>query len=290
MSKNTLSQTQRFRLLELLLIWEGSVQRKKIAESFDIALNHVTNVIREYECLCPDNLKYDQRKRRYLAGEKFKPKFCKGSPQEYLGMLKGQLYGMKDMSLSVDVLSYCYLIPEPEQKINASVLRTLVSAILNGKQVKVSYQSLTEGTPSSRIVSPHSLINSGYRWHARAFDHTREAYRDFVLHRILTIELAHGQKAKVPTDDGWNNDAVLIIIPNPLASDGQKEVIAKEYGMKKIGREWRWDISVKRCLVPYVVKYMRLDEIDKSVFKAPIVLKNIDEVGSLLKFPQFTGH
>jgi len=219
MRKETLSRKQQFRLFELLLIWEGNVQRKKIADAFGIAMNHVTNVIREYEQRCPDNLKYDQRKRRYSTGEKFKPRYCKGTPQEYLSMLKGQLYGMKDMTLPVDVLSQCAATPEPEQSLKPNTLRTLVAAILSAKQTKMKYQSLKDGKPSSRIISPHSLVSAGHRWHVRAFDHTKKEYRDFVLHRILSIKLIHGQKAEAPPDDDWLNEITLTITPNPMASE-----------------------------------------------------------------------
>jgi len=278
MSKETLPRKQQFRLLELLLIWEGNAQRKKIADTFGIAINHVTNVIREYERLYPDNLKYDHRKKRYSLGEKFKARYCEGTPQEYLSMLKGQLYGMKEMSLSVDILSQCVATPEPEQKVKPTTLRTLVAAILSAKQISMRYQSLKEGEPSSRIISPHSLVCAGHRWHVRAFDHTREEYRDFVLHRILSLEPFHGQKSEAPPDDDWLNEITLTIIPNPNASEGQKMVIASEYGMKKKSGELRWNVSLKRCLASYLVRHMRLDEDSTSVSKNPVVLKNKAEV------------
>lgn len=281
MGKKSLSRKQQFRLLELLLIWEGSIQRKKIADTFNIALNHVTNVIREYELLCPNNLTYDQRKRHYSAGEKFKPKFCKGSPKEYLSMLKSQLHGMEDISLSVDILSHCCSTPTPEQNIKVSVLRALVAATLEGKRVQVRYQSLKEVAPSKRIVSPHSLVSEGHRWHARVFDHTREDFRDLVLHRILSAKVVQGEVSEVPYDNDWNNNVTLRIVPNELASDGQKEVIAKEYGMKKSGDEWRWDVSVKRCLVPYLVQQMHLDDEVELLSKHPVVLQNKSDVQEL---------
>ena len=278
MSKVALPRKQQFRLLELLLIWEGNVQRKKIAGAFGIAINHVTNVIREYEHLHPDNLKYDHRKRRYSMGDKFKAMYCEGTPQEYLGMLKAQLHGMKEASLSVDILSQCTSIPEPEQNIKPNTLRTLVAAILSGKPLSMKYQSLKEGGASSRVISAHSLVCAGHRWHVRAFDHTKEEYRDFVLHRILSLDTFHGQKVEVPPDDDWLNEMTLTVIPNPNASDGQQNVIASEYGMKKKAGELKWDISLKRCLIPYFVRHMRLDEDGESVSKKPIVLKNKDEV------------
>jgi len=274
MNKVTLPRKQQFRLLELLLAWEGSVQRKKIANAFGIAINHVTNVIREYERLHPANLKYDHRKKRYSMGDKFKARYCEGTSQEYLGMLKGQLYGMKETSLSVDILSQCAALPEPEQNVKPNILRALVTAILSEKQISMRYQSLKEGEPSSRAISPHSLVCAGHRWHARAFDHTKDEYRDFVLHRILSIEAFHGQKTEVPLDEDWLNEIALTIIPNPNASDGQQSVIASEYGMIKKAGEWKWTVSLKRCLVPYFVKHMRLDEDGKSVSENPLVLKN----------------
>jgi len=278
MSKVILPRKQQFRLLELLLIWEGNVQRKKIADAFGIAINHVTNVIREYERLYPENLKYDQRKKRYSPGNRFKARYCDGTPQEYLGMLKGQLYGMKEASLSVDILSQCTVLPEPELSVKPNILRTLVMTILSAKQISIRYQSLKEGEPSNRIISPHSFVCAGHRWHVRSFDHAKDEYRDFVLHRILSIGPFHGQKTEVPPDDDWLNEITLTIIPNPNASEGQRVVIAREYGMKKKAGEFGWEVSLKRCLVPYFVRHMRLDKDGESVRKNPIVLKNKAEV------------
>jgi len=278
MSKVALPRKQQFRLLELLLIWEGNAQRKKIAGAFGIAINHVTNVIREYERLHPDNLRYDQRNKRYLPGEKFKARYCVGTPQEYLGILKGQLYGMKDVSLSVDVLSQCAALPEPEQNVKPNTLRALVGAILSERPLSMRYQSLKEEEPSSRVIYPHSLVCAGHRWHVRAFDYTKEEYRDFVLHRILSLDVFHGQKTEIPPDEDWLNEISLTIIPNPNASESQQSVIASEYGMKKKAGELKWEVSLKRCLIPYFARHTRLDESGKSVRKNPIVLKNRTEI------------
>ena len=210
-------------------------------------------------------------------GDKFKARCCDGTPQEYLGMLKGQLHGMKEASLSVGILSQCATLPEPEQNVKPNILRGLVTAILSEKQISMRYQSLKHGEPSSRIISPHSLVCVGHRWHARAFDHTQEEYRDFVLHRVLSLDAFHAQKIEVPPDDDWLNEMTLSIIPNPNASDGQQSVIASEYGMKKKAGELKWEVSLKRCLIPYFTRHMRLDEDGKCIRKNPIVLKNKDE-------------
>lgn len=281
MKKLSTMQKQRFRFLELQIIWEGSIQRKKIANRFGIAMNHVTKVIAEYERLYPNNLRYDHRSRRYTAGKTFKAKHCEGSAQEFLSILKSQFYGMRNDSLSVDILSHCVAFPEPTQNIKSEVLRALIKNILENKQIEIKYQSLKEESPSQRRISPHSLVNIGYRWHVRAFDYSKKEYRDFVLHRILSAKTTRDNGRPSCEDKDWNDEATLQIAPNPLASDGQKNVIAKEYGMKNLNGQWILTLTTKRCAVPYIAQQLRLDETPSSLSKNPVILKNKTELEPL---------
>jgi hypothetical protein len=75
-------------------------------------------------------------------------------------------------------------------------------------------------------------------------------------------------------DADWHESIDIDILPALRLSESQKTVIAKEYGMVKVDQEWIWKINLKRCLVPYFLRWLRLDLGPNESY--PITLKNLE--------------
>src|SRR4030081_2784229 len=72
----------------------------------------------------------------------------------------------------------------PEPLINPSLLGPLLMAPETRTPVRISYQSMTTGQPSGRIISPHTIVRASRRFHVRAWDSLRKTFSDFSLARI----------------------------------------------------------------------------------------------------------
>ena len=86
--------------------------------------------------------------------------------------------------------------------------------------------------PAELVLSPHTLIFSGFRWHVRAFSDTHGECRDFVLARVRGMpEVVH--EAELPSDDdaGWHAQARVVIGPHPEFLEAQQVIIAEDYCM-----------------------------------------------------------
>ena len=68
------------------------------------------------------------------------------------------------------------------------MIAVLCEAIYKDLPVRMTYVSLSSGE-QERVLVPHSLVDTGLRWHARGFDRRHRQFRDFVLTRILRVEL-----------------------------------------------------------------------------------------------------
>jgi predicted DNA-binding transcriptional regulator YafY len=67
----------------------------------------------------------------------------------------------------------------------------------------VRYQSTSAPEARWRWLSPHALGFDGARWHARAWCHSRNEFRDFVLTRFLDVGEIEPSGANPADDLGW---------------------------------------------------------------------------------------
>jgi len=55
------SREQRFKFIEALALWEGTVKRRQVSDAFGVAPNHVTNDLRIYDESHPNNIRFDSK-------------------------------------------------------------------------------------------------------------------------------------------------------------------------------------------------------------------------------------
>lgn len=255
------AQRQRLTYIESVVYWEGRIDRPRVAREFNVSENHVTKDFRLYKDTFPGNIQYDESARVYRPTKQFKPKIGRGSPEEYLALLRGkaeQRDGSLLPSLDCEVVSDA--VPPPRGKLEATVLNAITRAISGGTGLSITYQSRTRAQPAPRRVWPHALLFSGTRWHARAFDEERGYFIDLVLQRILTVKAVNeASPLAIEQDGAWNTWVNIDVIPSRALSASQAEAVAREFGMTPHGRSWVWNVKIRECLAAYFIYLHRLD-------------------------------
>lgn len=143
-----------------------------------------------------------------------------------------------------EVQAFRRVDPAPE------VIRRICDAIRSRQAIRIDYVSMTSGR-TARFISPHGLVDSAGRLHARSFDHLRNEFRDFVLTRIQDVrEVQEAPRYVGPEQDReWQEETVLRLVPNPELSADQQDMTRLDYGISApSGRE----IRAPRALAFYV--------------------------------------
>ena len=144
--------------------------------------------------------------------------------------------------------------------------------------LRIEYQSMTRPDPTAREISPHAIAFDGFRWHARAYCHEHESFRDFVFARILKVHKSSESSIDPQNDDAWHHVVELVLAPHPDLTPGQKRAVALDYGMKKD----RTVLRTRRALAFYVLQQLGLDDKKTAANKQHIVLLNRNQIEPLI--------
>lgn len=247
---------RRLEFIEFRLFWEGQVNRGDLMEAFGVSVNQSSTDLNRYIALAPTNMTYDKSARTYVRGDEFSPLFLKPDANRYLAQLRSVADGILDRADAwIGEFPSYHAAPTPARGVNAKTLRSVIAAIRRSEAIEVKYQSLSRPEPRWRWIAPHAIGFDGFRWHTRAFCHSDESFKDFLLSRIIEIRGNKPSEVDADGDADWNEQVTLEIGPHPELSDAQKKVIALDYGM----RSGRAIIPVRKALLYYALKRLGLD-------------------------------
>lgn len=225
-----LPQAQRERLshIDFKLYFLGELRRADVVGRFGTGPAAATRDIAQYREIAPENLVLDNVYKVYRPTESFVPLFDH-SPQRVLTALShGFGEGVGDSLKSMVRCEFPTALNQPKM----SVLAPITRAINCGKAVKLVYTSVESGRTEREIV-PIALVDTGIRWHVRAFDRRRKGFRDFVLTRmenpVVLEESRISEEEKVEKDVQWNRIIELELVPHP--SHPRPEVVIMDYDM-----------------------------------------------------------
>jgi hypothetical protein len=275
---------QRLEFIEFQLFWEGGLNRADITRFFGVSVPQASKDLSQYQDLAPDNVVYDRSEKRYFAAKNFTPRFLTPDSDRYLSQLRLIAEGAVRRDESwISRPPPFEMLPMPHRNVDPGVLRTTLAAIRERQAVEIRYQSLSVDRPQAtwRCISPHAIAHDGHRWHARAFCHITQAYRDFLLPRILETRAAASAVA-LPCDDAvWNEIVTVALKPHPGLSDEQKHVVAQDFGMS--GE--LLDVKVRLALLYYLLRRLNLDfeEEKRPAREQHVILAEPNEVRRLLK-------
>ncbi|MFE8071016.1 hypothetical protein QQM79_08145 [Marinobacteraceae bacterium S3BR75-40.1] len=247
----------RYRLIEIIALWEGRLTTNHICHSFGIgrqqASKDINNYLRE---IGPGNLAYDRHIKGYVPTEKFTPKVTLGTPQEYLSLLD------RNAALKKTFENLAVGLPNTEVvSLNGSggrpeFLRPVMLGARQNRRVEVGTVSLENPEPQQDLIEPHTLVCLGSQWLARAWSENEQRYRDYRISRLRGCPRVLPQKSRhrVGEDEAWHTEVGIDLCPASHLSPQQQAIVAEDYGMAEGFKR----IETRGPLVPYVLEELAL--------------------------------
>jgi predicted DNA-binding transcriptional regulator YafY len=271
---------QRLQYIEIMAWYAGVVTRSDLAKAFGISDAAATKDLKLYSDLAPGNVVYNHSVFGFVPGEGFAAAFTDLAPAAVLPVIAANLaeaggpygehpiYGLATASL-----------PLPVRLPSQHVLAQITRAMRGARKLNVRYRSLSDReTPEYRVIEPHTLVNTGLRWHVRAYNEETCDFRDFVLSRISHAErLDEPAESNMQYDDDWVEIECLKLAPHAGLDEQKRANLLLDYGANDDVIE----IKVRRALLAYVLQRLNVDTtrdhtLDPNVHQ--LMLLNRDEI------------
>ncbi len=271
---------QRLQYIEIMAWYAGVVTRSDVARAFGLSDPAATKDLKLYGDLAPGNLVYHHSVFGFVPGAGFAAVFADLTPAVVLPVIAanlavangpygdGLIYGLPTASL-----------PLPARLPNAHTLAQITRAIHDRRKLRVSYRSLSRReSGAERILEPHTLVNTGLRWHVRAYSEDTCDFRDFVLSRVMAAEcLDMAAESGGQYDDDWVETVSLKLAPHSGLDASRRESLLLDYGASGDVVE----VNVRRALLGYVLQRLGVDTTPEHTMNpnaCQLMLVNRDEI------------
>lgn len=271
---------QRMQYIEIMAFYTGVVTRSDVAKSFGISDPAATKDLKLYSELAPDNLIYRHQVFGFIPTDNFQAMFADLSPEVVLPMIASNLAVVAEPIEELSIYSIpVESLPLPVRLPSKKVLAPIVRALKQSKQLRASYKSLSEREDiQDRLIEPHALVNTGLRWHVRAYCQHSYEFRDFVLSRFIESELVDVAAESSPMyDDDWTEAITVKLSPHPKLSESKRKNLLIDYDSNNDVIE----LDIRRALVGYSLHRLSVDTtVDHSLNPNAyqLVLINRDEI------------
>ncbi|MFB2814138.1 WYL domain-containing protein [Shewanella xiamenensis] len=265
----TLAQRERLAHIDFVLMFKGEARRTDLVERFNIAPSVATQDFARYKEIAPQNVIYDEKRKQHLKTASFISLFDFDVIRTLATLSQGFGDGFLRQGFPTITCESPYRLNRPAIQVVAAISEGIYKA----SPLKITYHSLSSGK-SVREIVPHTLVDTGLRWHVRAFDRASNEFRDFVLSRIESAKLhsnepkEHEQQAK---DKQWNRIVELELVPHP--SINHKEAIERDYQMEQGALK----IDIRAALAGYLLRLWNVDCSQAHTLTGPelhLALKN----------------
>lgn len=254
---NELSAAQRRRLayIEFRVWFYGEVTRKNVLDRFDLATAAGTRDMVLYRELAPENVSYEGKAYRYRPT--FRPLF-EHQAERVLAMLTAGFGEGEPVPLAESLPN---AVPARLNQPPLDILATVTRAIHGGYPLRLTYHSMKTGAVPREIV-PHALVDSGLRWHVRAYDRTKGEFRDLVLTRMEKVEPIDRDDGRYRVQDHelraadaqWQKEITLDLLPHPVHPHPSS--IAWDFGM---GTQGSLQVNLRAAVAGYVLRQWQVD-------------------------------
>ena len=242
----------RYRLIEAVALWEGRLTTNHICYSFGIGRQQASKDINTYlRELAPGNLEYDRHLKGYVPASNFKPVVTRGDISEYQELVSSQ-QNLSGVFAALEVrLPGSRSVSSPGRVIDPATMRTVVSALRGGRQIRASYVSLSRPEAVHSVLEPHTLVCANNNWHVRAWCDANREFRDFAINRLRSVPELLRQKVRHTRDQDvdWNREVSLEMAPDQRLSEPQQAIIANDYGMQR----GKLTVTTQAALAPYIL-------------------------------------
>ena len=268
---------RRLEFIDFRLFWYGRFNRRDLAETFGISPQQASIDIGQYEKLTPNNLAYDRAEKAYRRTENFAPAFIGETIERYLLQLVAiENQWMRTEDTWFDSIPPLEVITLRRRPTDPTVLLCVLTAVREGLEIDIEYDSLTGAVNRSRTIAPHSLAHSAGRWYVRSWSRDHNDFRDYNLNRIIVVAKSRPSSVDAALDFEWMHMMNLVILPNPGLSQERQDAVAAEHGMTDGRLVWPCRLSLSF----YLMSELNLD-VEPGVLKPEkqqIILHNRKEV------------
>lgn len=270
---------QRLQFIEVMAYYAGVVTRSDVARAFAISDAAATKDLKYYGEIAPGNLNYKHSVFGFVPTADFSAVFADLSPATVLPMLEANLTvvgGPNPDEPVFGIASENMLLPNrlPGQ----DVLSQITRAIYGSNRLKVSYHSLSENSNIERIIEPHALVNTGFRWHVRAYNEDSFDFRDFVLSRFEQATCLDDEaESQAGYDEDWVEMITLKLSPHPQLDKKQQASLLVDYK----ARDGIIEVRIRRALIGYLLRQLTVDtsaDHSQDPKQFQLVVLNRDEI------------
>ncbi len=256
MSKKKIETNQkrkeRLSFIDFCANYLGSIGRSDIINRFGVGVASASNDLSAYVKLAPKNLQYDFKTKSHFTTKRFKPVFDFPVIQVLKTLSTGCGDTLEHLQTPFIDSESAITLNKPKNDIVANVTR----AINLKKIVDLKYHSLSSGE-TKRKIAPFAVIDSGLRWHVRAYDRKTKEFRDFVFTRMLdakiTDEDSNSEESK-EKDNFWNQTITLELTPHP-GNIREKESIEMDYCMI----DGTMTVTLRKAIAGYILRHWNVD-------------------------------
>lgn len=239
----------RLRTIELIALWEGRLITNQLSGWFGVSRQQASADINRYNSeINPNALIHDPAVKGYIPAHGFKPVLSSGHINEYMALLDSlNNQPMAQLLEGNNAVS----VQLPNRAVRPEVVRAAVKACRQQLQLSIHYSSMENPQPRQRVIAPHTLVYTGFRWHLRAWCYSRQEFRDFLLSRIYhTPELQQSSDKNAEDDALWKTQIQLRLIPNLLLNTEQRALVAHDYAMDN----QELTLHVRQALAQYTLQ------------------------------------
>lgn len=221
------SQRERLAYIDFRLYFFGEIGRPDLIDRFGVAPAGATRDLAMYREIAPQNITFDGSNKIYRIGQAFTPLFDHASQRVLSALALGFGDGVNGATQPLLPCESPTALSNPKMDVLAPVCR----AIHAKRPVTIRYHSMSSGE-SERVIVPFALVDTGLRWHVRAFDRKSGEFRDFVITRMEAPTLLDEEpnaNERPDNDIQWTRIVELDFVPHPRLS--RPEIIKMDYGM-----------------------------------------------------------
>lgn len=248
----TQAQVERLGLIDFQLYFLGELNRNSLIQRFKIKEAAASRDVALYKKLAPKNTWYDTKAKAYRKSSEFTPLF----DHSFMQSIESIAFGTNSSAFAPETPFVCVETASRISRPDTGLVSEISQAIYQQKAASLVYNSITSGK-SARIIIPFALVDSGKRWHVRAYDRLKGRFSDFVINRVSKFEILENEKInKEETylhDEQWQRLVSLELTPHPNIK--HKETIEKEYSMT----DGVLKIKLRAALVGYFLNYWSID-------------------------------
>lgn len=242
--------------LEFLTFWFGGASASEMARALNVTREHFqSNVVSPYKRAHPETLGYDKdTKRTRFLGDAWSLKWSPSGSIEafsqfYARQAEAEAMGA-ELQFHIPVVDALDIIQQNSDF--SDLLRVTTEAIYRKQVLRIDY--LTKKGLIERFFSPHTLVRTAFRIHARGAiaddGGSRFKFVDLLPARIERAEIALEQPYLGRENDLiWNEQATVVLKLNPDLPRPMYVSIAKE---AMISDDGLVNVRTNRALAGYV--------------------------------------